>query len=349
MSQYKDELRGSWYCKFSYQDWTGQRRQKLKRGFPTKREAAAWERNFLEKQQGTPDMTFQTLYELYAADLENHAKESTRRSRLSTIKNHLLPFWKDKKLTEITPADIRSWQNEIKKSSLGEHSQYVANNYLATMLNFAVRYYGLPNNPCRFVKKIGKVHRSLNFWTLEDFQNFLPTVQDPVMRTAFLVLFYTGIRCGELQALTVGDFNVEERSITIRKTYHRFNKIDLVTEPKTENSKRTILIPAFLSEEIQETIKHIYDPDPDERIFSKVTSSRLYTAIQKGAEGVGMPRIRVHDFRHSHVALLIHMGFPALLIAERIGDTVEMVNKTYGHLYPNRHKEVAERLEKLKF
>ena len=113
MSQYKDELRSSWYCKFSYQDWTGQRRQKLKRGFPTKREAAAWERNFLEKQQGTPDMTFQTLYELYAADLENHAKESTRRSRLSTIKNHLLPFWKDKKLTEITPADIRSWQNEI--------------------------------------------------------------------------------------------------------------------------------------------------------------------------------------------------------------------------------------------
>ena len=64
---------------------------------------------------------------------------------------------------------------------------------------------------------------------------------------------------------------------------------------------------------------------------------------------MGMPRIRVHDFRHSHVALLIHMGFPALLIAERIGDTVEMVNKTYGHLYPNRHKEVAERLEKLKF
>ena len=143
------------------------------------------------------------------------------------------------------------------------------------MLNFAVRYYGLPNNPCRFVKKIGKVHRSLNFWTLEDFQNFLPTVQDPVMRTAFLVLFYTGIRCGELQALTVGDFNVEERSITIRKTYHRFNKVDLVTEPKTENSKRTILIPAFLSEEIQEDVYKRQKLPPLSSVF------HFYVRIQK--------------------------------------------------------------------
>ena len=80
-----------------------------------------------------------------------------------------------------------------------------------------------------------------------------------------------------------------------------------------------------------------------------MTPSRLYTAIEKGSVAAGINRIRVHDLRHSHVSLLINMGFPPLLIAERIGDTVEMVNKIYGHLYPSKHREVADQLEKLNF
>ena len=76
-----------------------------------------------------------------------------------------------------------------------------------------------------------------------------------------------------------------------------------------------------------------------------MTPSRLYTAIEKGAAATNIKRIRVHDLRHSHVSLLIDMEVPPLLIAERIGDTVEMVNRTYGHLYPNRHREVADQLE----
>ncbi len=345
MPQYKDEARGTWYCKFSYQDWTGQRRQKLKRGFRTKRDASNWERAFLEKLSGTPDMTFQALYELYATDQAIHVRESTYRTQTSIIKKHLLPFWKDKKLNEITASDIRAWQGEIIASGLGESTQYVANNYLSGMFNFAVKYYGLPSNPCRSVKAIGRIRRSINFWTVEEFQLFLPTVQDIPLRVAFLTLFYTGIRCGELLALTVKDFDAIEKTINIRGTFHRFNQVDSITEPKTENSRRTVTIPNFLAAEIQGVIGQIYAPEPDERIFSTITSSRLYTAIQKGSEAAQIKRIRVHDLRHSHVSLLINMGFPPLLIAERIGDTVDMVNKIYGHLYPSQHKEVAAQLE----
>ena len=276
MAQYKDEARNTWYCKFSYQDWTGKRRQKLKRGFKTKRDAAAWERSFLEKQQGTPDMSFQSLYDLYAEDLDTHTRESTYRTRTCLIKKHILPFWRDKKLNEITPADVRSWQGEIKKTALSEHTQYAANNYLSTMFNFAVKYYGLPSNPCRFVKTIGKIHRSVNFWTVDEFRLFLPTVQDPILRTALMTLFYTGIRCGELLALTVKDFDPQEKTITIRGTFHRFNQTDTITEPKTNNSRRVIPVPDFLAGELQSLIGKIYDPDPNERIFSAVSSSRLY-------------------------------------------------------------------------
>lgn len=349
MPQYKDETRGTWYCKFSYQDWTGKRRQKLKRGFSTKREAAAWERSFLEKQQGSPEMTVQALYDLYKADLAIHVRQSTYRTRISMMERHILPFWKDKKLNEISPADVRNWQSEIKKTDLGEHTQYAANCYLSGLFNFAMKYYKLPSNPCRMVKTVGKVRHSVNFWTIDEFKLFIPTVQDPFLRAAFLTLFYSGIRCGELLALTVKDFDPAEQTITVRGTFHRFNRQNQISAPKTENSNRTIPIPNFLVLEIQGVIDKIYSPDPDERIFSTVTPSRLYTAIQKGAEAASIKRIRVHDLRHSHVSHLINLGFQPLLIAERIGDTVNMVNKIYGHLYPSQHKEVAARLEEFKF
>ncbi len=347
MPVYKDEKTGTWFVKCYYTDYTGAKKQKMKRGFKMQRDAKEWERTFLEKVQGSPDMTFQALYDLYAEDLKTHAKETTCRSQLCMIRKHLLPFWGNRKINEITPADVRRWQMEIKNSTLGEYSQYSANRCLSTMFNFAMRYYNLQSNPCRMVKTIGKVQKSLNFWTLEEFKAFLPTVEDKIMRAAFLTLFYSGIRCGELLALTVNDFDAANKTITIRGTFHRFNKVDMITEPKTDNSKRSITIPDFLVAEIQSVISMIYAPEPDDRIFQTVTPSRLYTAIEKGSTAAGIKRIRVHDLRHSHVSLLIHMGFPSILIAERIGDTVEMVNKIYGHLYPNKHREVADQLEKL--
>ena len=202
MPVYQDKTTKTWFVKLYYTDYTGTRQQKFKRGFKLQREAKEWERRFLERQQGQPNMTFQTLYDLYAEDLKAHAKESTCRSRLSMIRNHILPFWKYRKLCEIAPADVRSWQGELKASGLGEYSQYMVNCHLSSVFNFAMRYYNLSSNPCRMVKAVGKVHKGLNFWTLDEFKAFLPTVEDAILYAAFLTLFYSGIRCGELLALT---------------------------------------------------------------------------------------------------------------------------------------------------
>ena len=275
-----------------------------------------------------------------------HTKRSTYQSILCIIKKHILPYWKDKKLNEITAADVRTWQGEIVRTDLSDHYKYAINHALSLVFNFAVRYYRLPANPCNQVKSIGKQRRSLNFWTLDQFRLFLPTVKDEMLRVAFLTFFYSGIRCGELLALTVKDFDTTEKLIRISTTY---DGQDVLTTPKTSNSVRKVALPDFLVDEIKGVIAKIYEPEPDDRIFQTVTASRLSTAMKKGAVAADIPLIRIHDLRHSHVSLLIDMGFPPLLIAERIGDTVEMVNRVYGHLYPNRHSEVAEKLEKMKF
>lgn len=70
--------------------------------------------------------------------------------------------------------------------------------------------------------------------------------------------------------------------------------------------------------------------------------------MDRGCKKSGVKKIRIHDLRHSHASLLIEMGFSPLLISEKLGhENIETTLQTYSHLYPNKHSEVAEKLEKL--
>lgn len=142
------------------------------------------------------------------------------------------------------------------------------------------------------------------------------------------------------------DIDIEKNIIYITKTCHRINKQDIITTLKTTNSTRTITVPNFLSIQLHDYMKRIYGLKNSNRLLP-ITIHAVRPALKRQCEKSGAKRIRVHDIRHSHVFLLIDMGFPAILIAERIGDTVDMVNNTYGHLYPNRHEEVADKLDQL--
>lgn len=347
MPQYKDEERGSWYCKFSYQDWTGQRRQKLKRGFPTKREAAAWERSFLEKQQGTPDMTFQALYDLYIKDIEQRLKASTVRGRKYRCDRNMLPYFANKKINQITPADVREWQNEMIRAGFKKTYLRALHEQLSILFNFAKKYYGLTENPCHIVGTMGKARADrMDFWTLDEYEVFILHVKKPEYIAAFTMLYYTGLRCGELLALTLNDVDFQAASISVTKTYDRVGGQDVITTPKTDNSVRTVTLPPFVAKNLQDYISRLYGIQPEDRIFP-FTRDKLTRALRNGCKCSGIKIIRLHDVRHSHVSLLIDMGFSSHLIAERIGDTVDMVNNIYGHLYPNRHRDVADRLQQI--
>ena len=347
MPAYKDEARKTWYCKFSYTDWTGKSDQKMKRGFPTKKAALAWERSFLERQQGNPDMIFQTLCALYMEDITLHLKKSTVKGKEHRIRNHMLPYFENRRVSEIKPADIRKWQGVVLTKELSPTYQKLLNKDLNTIFNFAKKYHGLNQNPCNTVKTIGKRRAGrMDFWTQAEFDTFLECVKKPETRLAYQMLFYTGMRHGEMMALDPNtDIDIENGTLTISKTYYRDHGQDITTSPKTDNSIRVVTIPPFLVEMIKEYMSHIYDIQSRSRLFL-FTRSKLRLAMEQGCQQSGVKRIRLHDIRHSHVSMLIEMGFSPLLIAERIGDTVEMVNNIYGHLYPNKHRDVADALAK---
>lgn len=346
MPSYYDEKTKSWYVKLYYTDYTGTRKQKMKRGFKLQREAKEWERQFLERQQGTPDITFQVLYDLYIEDMSHRLRQNSIDGKKNVFKNRILPYFKDKKVNAITPMDIRKWQNE--QISLGYSDAYLdrIQNMMTTIMNYAVSYYGLHTNPCNKAGHMGKRTRSLKFWTREQYLSVLTEITDISARMALQLLFYSGMRFGELLALTFQDLDFEHCTISITKSLQRKATGDLITPPKTDNGNRTITIPSLIMQELKQYTDKIYGIQPEQHIFT-FTKSLVRGNMKRGSEAAGVPFIRIHDLRHSHVSLLIDMGFTPHLIAERIGDTVQMVNNTYGHLYPNKHGEVAEKLNQL--
>ncbi len=186
------------------------------------------------------------------------------------------------------------------------------------------------------------------FWTKDEFQTFIEAMKDrPASYTVFMTMYYTGIREGELLALTPADIDFEKGTLRINKSYQRINGRDVITTPKTPKSNRTVTIPDTLQTCLKAYMKQIYDLQPDARLFP-YTKSFLYHELVYGCKKSGVKKIRVHDIRHSHASLLVEMGCSPLLIAERLGhERVQTTMETYSHLYPNKQTEVARQLDKV--
>ena len=194
---------------------------------------------------------------------------------------------------------------------------------------------------------MGKSHaEEMNFWTKAEFEQFIVAVQDkPASYTAFMTLYYTGMRVGELYALTPADVDLVGHTITINKTFQRINGRDVIWPPKTPKSNRVVTIPQTLANCLKEYMNKCYEIQPDDRLFP-YTKSFLNHEMLRGCKKSGVKKIRVHDLRHSHASLLIEMGCQPLLIADRLGhEKIQTTLNTYSHLYPNKQAEVAAQLE----
>ena len=347
MKAEKDKKTGKWLIQYRYTDWQGKRRKSTKRGFATKREAEEWLRNFLITQKADFDMKFEDFWKIYCADMETRLREHTMRTKKYIVELKILPYFGNKRVNDITAADIRQWQNELIKMGYSPTYLKTINNQLSAIFNYAVRYYDLKSNPCAKAGSMGKSKaEEMDFWTGEEFRKFIDSVMNKRLSyMAFMILYWTGMRLGELLALNPKDVELEKRTISITKSYQRLGKKDVITPPKTSKSKRVITIPEFLAADIKDYMDSLYDLQEDDRLFP-ITKYYLEHEMQRGIKESGVKRIRVHDLRHSHASMLIELGFSPLEIANRLGhEKVETTLNTYAHLYPNKQTKLAERLD----
>lgn len=353
MPVYYDKDAKTWYVKCYYTDYTGTKRQRKKRGFKLQREAKEWERSFLETQQADLTMAFDNFVKIYNEDMRHRLREHTFTQKQYIINKKLLPYFGNLPVSQITPAHIRKWQNELLSyrddNGKGYSETYLRtiNNQLAAIMNYAVKYYALRDNPCRKAGTIGKGHaEEMQFWTNEEFKRFLGKISDkPQSRAGFLTLYYTGLRIGELLALEYGDIDFDGCNLTVNKSYQRLNGKDIVTPPKTPRSNRTISVPEFLRDELKAYTEKLYKIHKHDRIFP-YTKFFFEHEMVRGTKDGEVKRIRIHDIRHSHASLLIELGFSPLAIADRMGhEKVETTLNTYSHLFPHKRDEVADKLQ----
>ncbi len=313
MAVYKDG--DKWRAVYRFTDWTGERKQTQKRGFNTKREAQSWEREQLRKAKSDIDMTFENFVGLYREDIGARIKETTWETKDSIIDNKLIPYFGKKRISDIKPKDVIKWQNEMMnyRDENGKPCSPVylktLHNQLSTIFNHAAKFYGLSENPAAKAGNMGKAkNKEKEFWTKDEYMKFIDEMLDkPISFYAFEMLYWTGIRLGELLALTPSDFDFDRQTVIINKSYQRIGGRDLITEPKTPKSNRTIKMPEFLSEEMQDYIKQLYRIGNNDRIF-EVTKSYIHHEMERGARGEGVKHIRIHDLRHPYVKLKLKVS-----------------------------------------
>ena len=350
MAVYKDK-HGKWYVSVYFVDWKGERARKLKRGFGTKREAQEWERQFLNQSKEDLDMSFEAFVELYKRDLKERLKRSTWLMKTSVIDQKILPYFRKKKVQEIKPTDIIAWQNVMltwrDENGRGYSPAYLKtiHNQCSAIFNHAVRFYELKSNPAAKAGNMGKENtKEMLFWTKPEYQCFSDAMMDkPVSFYAFEILYWCGLRLGEMLALTAADFDFVKNTVRINKSYQRIGCEDVVTDPKTAKSIRTVQMPDFLADEMKDYIKSLYGISNNERIFP-ISKNYLHHEMDRGCKATGVKRIRIHDLRHSHVSLLIDMGFSAVAIADRVGHESIDITYRYAHLFPTTQQEIANKL-----
>jgi len=348
MPAYKDGKK--WRVRF-YSIVRGEKKQVQRRGFLTKREALEWEREYLSKANFSMDMSFQSLYEHYMEDIEPRIKKSTYVNKKTIFKTSILPYFGELKVEKITPIIVRNFHTKLMKAINPRTGKKYKAHYLkkiaaqvSSIFNYAVNFHELNENPC---KKAGSPklddRKIMNIWTLEEFTKFVELLKwKPMSHTGFNMLFWTGMRVGELLALTRKDIDLERKTVDINKTYAKIEGEEIITTPKTKSSIRVISIPDHLVELLRSYFDKHYNLSKGDRIFP-VTVYLFRNDIKRYAHKVNLNHIRTHDLRHSHASMLINNNVNPLAISKRLGHAkVDMTLNTYSHLYPSSEEKLLE-------
>lgn len=360
MPAYKDKKTGKWYCQFYYVNWKGERKHKVKRGFERKKDAEAWEREFLSKEQNNDDLLMDCIIDEFLSHLNNeftlgNIKQSTYTEALCAIKRHIIPYFSGAKVKDITTKQINEWITHetynaaSKKPRLASRTISSIKNKLSRIFEYAALNHGTknPTKQATTLKPYTNNTRA-NFWTPQQYNVFREAVPDQRMQVLFDTLFFAGLRIGEALALTPSD--IAPYSISVNKTVKHFpGSQRTVTSPKTATSNRKVEIPQFLYYEIQDIIARSYKIANNEPIFD-YTHSAVYWHMSRTIRMCQeLPRISPHNLRHSYASLMYQITKDITLVANNIGHkNINVTLNVYSHMLPKEKRRGLDVLEQIR-
>lgn len=356
-----EKRNGKWSVRFRYVDGSHMEVNKRLSGFDKRYEAEEAYRDFLAQNPQNVKVqetikTFPELLNAYLRNLKANVKESSYVSISRAIETHISPYFANRAIKDIKPLIVSQWQNQLSENAANYSHKYktTLRGYLHNIFAYA-KLYGY-DNPVKSVNGFKNLEgkKEMLFWTEQEFETFYKAIDDLKYRAVFAFLYLTGTRKGEALGLKWEDIDFENKLVKISKTLTK-DTLDgnyKLTSPKSKNSSRIIILPNKLVELLAEYKKEIA-PKNSDFLFGKgedpLPFQTLLNRFNQYIKKAEVKKIRIHDLRHSHVSLLINKGENDLstiyIIAERIGDNVEQIYKTYGHLFPNKQSDLVKKLD----
>lgn len=348
-----------WYFKCNYKDIEGNIKQKKSKKFATKEEATKEEAKFLLSIGDTSKnnkLTFNNVYKDFILKKEEEVRETT----LNKIKNyykHIAPYLGDILIDKLTITQYKFWKNELNNKNLCCSYKNKIYKLLCEINKYAKTYYNVFSSTIviggGFIDKNEK-KKEMEFFTLEEFNNFLSVIDSDLWKTLFQVLFYCGLRQGELQALNWNDIDLKENTISINKTLTTKLKGQKYTifPQKTKSSYRIIPITNSLKEDLN-CLYNIYSTldgfDKNWFVFGgirPIPETTIQNHKNKYCKQANVKQIRIHDFRHSCASLLISKNADPVLVAKYLGHSdVSMTLNRYSHMYKSKLDEIIKLIE----
>ena len=367
MSIYKGTPTKDGRCYYFRKSKNGE--QYTSKKYLTKEECEKAESKFILKNNNPINKPFVLIAEDFFENLYKIKKESTVYSYKNVYDLHIYPYFKSSYINNINIQDIRKWAEIIQKKGLSNGYLNKTYDVLKMIFDFGMKNYGLNDNPVKIfgrfqVKQdqIIKDDEKLKYITFEEFNKFIKIINDPLWSTFFYTLYYTGMRKSEIQALTWNDVDFNNNEIIVNKIISVKTKEHFKITSTKNNKNRKIKMSKTLKEILfdykKEMIKYTDYSDKwyvfgGSRFLPQTTIDRKkHQYFQES----GVNEITIHEFRHSHVSLLINEYLKTgqtdttkffIMMSNRMGHTIGVMQKTYMHLFPTVQDEIVDLLDNL--
>lgn len=372
MTVYKKKS-GEWYVDISggVSPITGKRKRHQKTGFSSRREAEDYQDYYrvtkLHEENTKIIISVFMLFEIMdREDVASSKKKTTLSGQRSDFGKYFSNYFDVADMSKMTYDDVIEFR-EYLQTCTKVNGELLSNRtinkqiiLLKKLLDVACRKGWLSSNPCRLVKQLPQVRKNIDYYTVEELKRFLALFNEKeyVYQLLFKTLFFSGLRIGECLALTWNDVDFDKGFLDVNKSLFTFRGENIYQVPKTINSIRRVYLPSFLLKELSvwkvnqlEILKNFCKTNGDLQVFQNSPEITTKDMVERSKRKVvrrdkSLKVIRIHDFRHSHAALLISQGESLYMIKDRLGHAdIQTTSNTYGHLYPSKQQELAQRLE----
>jgi integrase len=323
--------------------------------YSSKREALTAEKierdRYSEHVEKKYSEVYKELSESYAANVSLRGKQEYD----SVYKNHISKFLPDHYVNRYVRSDIEKFKVDLARNGRSNNTINKAVKNVNRTMRFACRQSYTGTNPFEYTPKLKHIKKEKEFFNYEEYLQFIDAVDIPMYHLIFELFYWTGLRKGELLVLQWKDidFNTGMMKISKHFSYQQAGKY-LVLPGRKNGASYSVELHEELLQHLADWKAYKSNTDGFREDFYLFGDYRplapedIRRQLNKAIRKAGVKKVDIHSFRHSHVSYLYNYC-PDLTIqdiAYRIGDTVQVVLKTYSHIFANKYGKYSDAIKK---